>query len=128
MPHIILFKDADFFGDHKHIFQGRDNLKTIDGGFNDAVSSFYIVDGYWQFFKDWQWETPFPLGQGTPVVLGPGPYWSVTEALGPGSNDSITGLRPVELVNGVWVPVTITTPPPVNLIVKKMHAAAAHTR
>ena len=68
------------------------------------------------------------MGQNTPVVLGPGAYVSVTDALGPGSNDSITGLRPVELVNGQWVPVTVTTPPPVNIAIKKKHPAAAHAR
>ncbi|REF87953.1 beta/gamma crystallin [Methylovirgula ligni] len=124
MPHIIIFKDADFLGDHKHIFQGRENLQNMDGGFNDTISSFYIVDGYWEFFKDYMWEHPYPLNQ-TPAILGPGAYPSVTDVLGAGSNDNITGLRPMELVNGVWIPVSLTTPAPVNLTIKKEHTVTA---
>jgi beta/gamma crystallin len=105
MPHVILFKESGFFGDHKHVLEPEINLNvSVDSDFNDAVQSFWILDGNWQFFKDWNYETPFPLGSRTPAVFGPGPYRKITDALGPGSSKQMSSLRPVELVNGVWTP------------------------
>ena len=66
---IILFKDSDFHGPHKHVFNSEVNLDTDDdNSFNDAVSSLVILSGNWQFFKDEGFITPYP------VVLGPGLY------------------------------------------------------
>lgn len=105
MPHVILCKEAGFFGDHKHVLEPLKNLNvSVDSSFNDEIQSFWILDGDWQFFKDWNFETPFPLGSKSPVVLGPGPYRNITDALGPNSAKAISSLRPVELVDGVWVP------------------------
>jgi hypothetical protein len=103
---VILFENASFGGNHIHVFQGWDNIQNLpgDASFNDKTSSIVVVEGNWQFFKDWKWENPFSN------VLAPGIY-NVVEALGAGSNDSITGLRPVELVNGKWAPITVKTGP-----------------
>ena len=106
MPHVILFKEAGFFGDHKHVMEPLNNLNvSVDSSFNDETQSFWILEGDWQFFQDWNFETPFPLGSRSPVVLGPGPYRNITEALGPNSAKKISSLRPVELINGEWVPI-----------------------
>ena len=36
MPHIILFEDGGFFGNHKHVFGEIENLATDhDSNFND---------------------------------------------------------------------------------------------
>ena len=73
MPHVILCKEAGFFGDHKHVLEPLKNLNvSVDSSFNDEIQSFWILDGDWQFFKDWNFETPFPLGSKSPVVLDPG--------------------------------------------------------
>ena len=106
MPHVILFKEAGFFGDHKHVLEPLKNLNvSVDDSFNDAVQSFWVLDGYWEFFADWNYETPYPFGQKTSSrIFGPGPYRSITQALGPNSAKTISSLRPGTLVNGVWTP------------------------
>ena len=103
MPHVILFKDGWFQGDHKHVFTQLNNLNQSGVGFNDITSSFVILDGDWQFFKDAFYKTPFPLGSKTAAVFGPGEYGTM-DALGAGSNDAISSLRPVQSVNGQWEP------------------------
>jgi Beta/Gamma crystallin len=106
MPHAILFKEAGFFGDHKHVLEPLKNLNvSVDDSFNDKTQSFWILDGDWQFFQDWNFETPYPLGSKSPVVLGPGPYRNITQALGPGSDKNISSLRPVQSIDGVWAPI-----------------------
>jgi hypothetical protein len=89
---VILFENADFEGNHKHVFSAIENLRVLIDpfNFNDKTSSLVVIEGEWQFFKDFEYENPFP------AILGPGIYSSVTAALGAGSNDSITGLRPVD--------------------------------
>jgi hypothetical protein len=95
MPHIILFEDGGFFGNHKHVFGEIENLATDhDSNFNDKTSSFVILDGTWEFFKDFEWKNPYKNGS-TIITLGTGAYPSITAVLGSGSNDSLTGLRPV---------------------------------
>jgi hypothetical protein len=90
MAHVILFEHANFHGQHKHVFREENNLNAADDNFfNDKVSSMFIVEGRWEFFKDWNHIAK--LGP----TLGPGPYPSVEAALGGGSNDQISSLRPV---------------------------------
>jgi len=89
---VILFKDAGFQGDHKHVFNSIENLATQDGGFNDKTSSIAVIEGNWEFYRDWKWENS--LG-----ILGPGAYSSVTAALGANTNDVITGVRLVSDVS-----------------------------
>jgi hypothetical protein len=94
MPaHVILFENADFQGNHKHCFDHIENLSTqVDHyNFNDKTSSLVVVEGYWQFFKDWMWQNPWPR------IVGPGAYATMVEALGASdTNDTVTGLRPVD--------------------------------
>ena len=80
MDQLILFTDADFGGEHKHVFDRAPTLHLIlpgpegdppidvDGDFPDGVSSIAILGGNWQFFREENLVSPFP------VVLGPGLY------------------------------------------------------
>lgn len=103
MPaHAILFENADFQGNHKHVFDHIQNLSNqVDHfNFNDQTSSLVVLEGNWQFFKDWQWQNPWPK------IVGPGVYVTITEALGANdANDSITGMRPVDSL-GRAIPIT----------------------
>src|SRR5436853_185186 len=77
-------------GQHKHVFRQEDNLNAADDDFfNDKASSMVVLDGRWEFFKDSNHIAK--LGS----TLGPGSYPSVLAALGAGSNDQISSLRPV---------------------------------
>ena len=91
MPaHAILFENADFQGNHKHVFDHIHNLsnQVDEFNFNDKISSLVVLEGNWQFFKDWQWQKPWPK------IVGPGVYVTITEALGANdANDSITSLN-----------------------------------
>ena len=83
MPnHIILFRDEDFRGPHKHVFDLERNLNFVqtdgaghviarDDAFNEATSSLAILSGNWRFFKEPE------LQDGFDVVLGPGLYRSM---------------------------------------------------
>jgi hypothetical protein len=80
MAQLILFTDADFRGEHKHVFDEAETLHLlvpdpelnitidVDGDFPDGVSSIVILSGNWQFFRQENLVSPFP------VVLGPGLY------------------------------------------------------
>lgn len=66
---VILFQDANFHGEHKHVFDNETNLNASDdSSFNDGVSSIVVLSGNWKFFKDAGFKNPYP------VVLGPGLY------------------------------------------------------
>ena len=96
-PHLIVYVDRNFGGLHTHIFGDTPDFTQlalggvgsgIGGDWNDKVSSFVIVSGRWQFFKDIQFHPsplPFPGG------LGPGLYpW--VEAVGI-DNDSLSSVK-----------------------------------
>jgi hypothetical protein len=90
---VILFENAFFEGHHKHVFEGIENLSVLIDpfNFNDKTTSIVVIEGEWQFFKDFKYENPFPN------ILGPGIYSNIAAALGlANANDTITGLRPVE--------------------------------
>ena len=59
----------------------------INGNWNDKVSSFVIVSGTWQLFKDENFNSP----QGNLEGFGPGHYPSVT-AVGI-DNDALSSVR-----------------------------------
>ena len=96
-PHLIVYIDANFGGLHTHIFGDTARFTQlalggvnsgVGGDWNDKVSSFVIVSGIWQFFKDENFQpAPLPFPQG----LGPGLYpW--VEAVGI-DNDSLSSVR-----------------------------------
>lgn len=64
IPHVIVFWDANFEGDHRHIFTDT----FFDDDWKDKISSFAIEGSTWQFFLDF--DTQILAGQ----VLGPGIY------------------------------------------------------
>jgi len=86
MAHVILFENANFHGAHKHLFQTENNLNASDDNwFNDKVSSFVILEGRWQFFRDSNFGGP------ASTILGVGKYnW--VEAFGI-PNDSISSVK-----------------------------------
>ncbi|OTY65078.1 hypothetical protein BK746_00025 [Bacillus thuringiensis serovar yosoo] len=85
---VILFEHANFRGAHKHVFNQESNLNAPDDNFfNDKVSSIVIISGQWQFYRDWNFQNPYPY------ILGPGTYpW--VEAVGI-KNDDMSSLRSV---------------------------------
>jgi hypothetical protein len=89
MVHVVLFKNANFHGDHKHVVAAEPNLNASDDhGFNDAVSSLVVLDGNWRFYVDAGFKNPFP------AVLGPGLYPSLSPAKI--ANDQMSSLQPTD--------------------------------
>jgi Beta/Gamma crystallin len=85
MAEIILFEHINFHGAHKHLFTSEPNLNaTDDHFFNDAVSSFVVVSGQWQFSRDWYNNGP------DSHVFGPGLYSWVENVGIP--NDSVSSV------------------------------------
>jgi len=88
MAEIVLFQHANFRGAHKHLYGSEPNLAAPeDNFFNDKISSFVIVSGTWQFFRDVNYGVP------ASNVFGPGRYAWV-EGVGI-PNDSISSVRRV---------------------------------
>lgn len=94
MAELIIYVDANFGGLHTHIFQSTADFTQlalggsgsgIGGNWNDKVSSFVIVSGTWQFFKN----INFDFQQGG--NLGPGLY-SFVEDFGI-DNDALSSVQ-----------------------------------
>ena len=103
LPHLIMYVDANFGGLHTHLFESTADFTKlalggvgtgVGGDWNDKVSSFVILSGVWQFFKDINFS-PAPL---PPGGLGPGLYHFV-ETFGI-DNDSISSVRVVRHTTG----------------------------
>jgi len=105
MAELIIFTDSNFGGLHTHVFantvgSGVSDLKrlalggvgvNITGTWNDKVSSFVIVSGRWQFFKNANFG-PAPLPAGG---LGPGLFPDVS-SLGI-EHDSVSSVKCIGL-------------------------------
>jgi hypothetical protein len=94
MGHVILFNDGFFHGAHKHVFEDYPNLNAGDDNpnFNDeGTKSIVVLEGVWEFFKDWEFGPNPSLG-----MLGPGLYHTVYDALGSQAKDNISSLREVD--------------------------------
>ncbi|MDU2895703.1 MAG: beta/gamma crystallin-related protein [Clostridium sp.] len=89
--HIILFKHANFHGDHKHIFNMENNLNADDDNdFNDEVSSIAVIQGTWEVFYNSEYGDIAKSGTKS-ISLPPGLYKNVEEV---GIiNDKISSLR-----------------------------------
>jgi hypothetical protein len=94
MAELIMYVDANFGGLHTHLFESTSDFTQlalggvgsgINGNWNDIVSSFVIVSGTWQFFKN----VNFDFQQGG--NLGPGLY-SFVQNFGI-DNDSLSSVR-----------------------------------
>lgn len=69
LGHVILYRDVNFQGMHKHVFNSEDNLNADgDSNFNDGVSSLVVLAGNWKFYRNSGFDDDYP------VVLGPGLY------------------------------------------------------
>lgn len=92
MAHVILFEHAGFQGAHKHVFRDEPTLSTeFESFFNDKTSSLVILEGNWEFFVD-----NGHVGKlGKTLAPGLYPWIEDSKALGAGSNDRISSLRPV---------------------------------
>ena len=97
MAELIIFTDSNFGGLHTHIYGDTPDFTKlalggvgsgIGGDCNDKVSSFVIVSGQWQFYKDINYG-PAPLPFDRP--LGPG-YYKFCEERGI-DNDSISSVK-----------------------------------
>jgi hypothetical protein len=111
MAHVILFDKIRMHGNHKHVFQSETNLNAPDDNWiNDQTQSIVVVEGEWQFYKDWNFEEKSYLG-----TLGPGVYPQLEPYLTAAGVRSISSLRPIETVpakSGIQ-PVKVTTGRPV---------------
>ncbi|CUI07444.1 beta/gamma crystallin family protein [Massilia antarctica] len=86
MAEIVLFEHANYHGAHKHLFASETNLNAPDDNFfNDKVSSFVVLSGRWQFYRDSNFQGPGSQ------VFGPGRYNWVEAVNVP--NDSISSVR-----------------------------------
>ncbi len=86
MAHIIVFEHINFRGNHKHLFTTESNLAAPDDNwFNDKISSFVILEGKWQFFRDINFQGP------SSAILGTGKYNSVGVFGIP--NDSVSSIK-----------------------------------
>ena len=94
MAELILYVDVNFGGLHTHLFESTADFTQIalggvgsgiGGDWNDKTSSFVIVSGEWEFFKD----VNFQFQQGG--ILGPGLY-SFTQNFGI-DNDALSSVR-----------------------------------
>lgn len=84
-PDIILYRDAGFGGGNPLAVNAsiNDGINYVGDNFNDVTSSFVIVRGTWQFYRD----ANYGVYQNT---LGPGLYSYVANSGIP--NDSISSL------------------------------------
>ncbi len=111
MAELILFVDANFGGLHTHIFENTANNGNsdftrlalggvgsgINGNWNDKVSSFIIVSGTWEFFKDVGYANQQGIGSPGKNAgqFGPGLYsfvadWGI-------DNDALSSVKCVAL-------------------------------
>lgn len=86
LGHVLLFKDANLRGGHKHVFAPEPNLNASDdNSFNDAVSSIAVLRGDWFTYRDAGFQLPYD------VTLGPGVFpWVVDAGI---ANDAISSLQ-----------------------------------
>jgi hypothetical protein len=97
MAHLILFSDANFRGDHKHVFDTAESLRFLKDGecvadceWPTSVSSIVVLSGSWRFFAEENLQRPYG------VILGPGLYRFVNSYKL--ENDRIRSLQPVDEV------------------------------
>ncbi len=85
--HIIIFEHTEFRGRHRHIFGFEKDLKhSDDTTLNDRMSSFVVLSGTWQLFKDKNF-----LGGQLGSNFGPGEFPTVPGVV----NDAVSSLKAV---------------------------------
>ena len=86
--HVVLFENAGFHGQHKHVFTLEGNLNASDDNFfNDRVSSIVVEQSVWAFYRNSGMNGQYPR------TLGPGVYSYVVDY---GiQNDDMSSLQPI---------------------------------
>ena len=90
MGEIIIYQHGNFRGAHRHIYTAEPDLRhPEDPTFNDAVSSFVILRGWWKLYRDTNFMNAYD-GE-----FGPGVY-EFTQNYGVKNDDmsSVKCLRP----------------------------------
>ncbi|GAA3959310.1 peptidase inhibitor family I36 protein [Mucilaginibacter dorajii] len=82
LPEVVVYWDINFGGAN---FRTNLNITYVGDAWNDQISSFIVVSGRWQFYKDINLTTP--VGP----VFSPG-YYSWVENYGI-PNDSISSFQ-----------------------------------
>jgi hypothetical protein len=85
VPHLIVFSERDMQGRHWHVFQDVPDVGDVSFTWDDNISSFVVLAGRWQFFRDRHFEAP--IGP----VFEPGVVASVADAGLP--NNAISSIR-----------------------------------
>lgn len=82
-------RNAEFQGNHKHVFDHIQNLSNQidDSIFNDQTSWLVVLEESWPFFKDWQWRKPWLK------IVGRGVCVTISEALGANAADDLRRQR-----------------------------------
>ena len=89
-PHIIIWENEKFRGNHRHIFTEEPNLNDPeDRTLENKVSSFVVLEGTWELFRNPGFTGTYA---GSPT-FPPAEYPSVS-AVGI-TNDSVSSLRAV---------------------------------
>jgi hypothetical protein len=77
----ILFQNGSFHAGHRHVLNAESNLNADDDRlFNDSVSSLTVLGGFWTFYRNAGFNSPYPR------QLGVGAYPSVS-AVGIANDD-----------------------------------------
>jgi hypothetical protein len=77
---IILYEDENYCGRSIDVLHANPDLRTFkDGNFDDFTSSFVILSGNWNFYRQPDFGNPF-MHKGVPLVLGPGTYSRVVDS------------------------------------------------
>jgi hypothetical protein len=93
MAQIILFEHINFHGAHKHVFGPEPNLNAQDDSFfNDKVSSLAVLEGNWELYGNWEFDSSSQY----PVILGPGLYPNVQRVQI--KNDDMSSLQPTNIM------------------------------
>nr|WP_243695779.1 beta/gamma crystallin family protein [Rhodovulum marinum] len=80
---IVLYQHANLRGASRHVFNECNRLTDLN--FNDTVSSFVVLSGYWRFYQHANYGGCYA------PILGPGIYNSCRHFGIP--NDQISSLR-----------------------------------
>jgi hypothetical protein len=85
VPHLIVCSEKGLQGRHWHIFADVPNIGAVSFTWDDNISSFVVLAGQWQFFRDREFGAP--VGS----AFGPGVYPVMAEVGLP--NDAISSIQ-----------------------------------
>jgi hypothetical protein len=91
--HIIIFEHLNLRGRHRHIHIEERNLNDPeDNTLDNRVSSWVILVGNWEFFRNPDFTGPYAAPPAPNPVFPPGEYPFGNAAI---TNDTISSLRSV---------------------------------